>query len=84
MELKDNQRGSSIHVARFKALLALSSTLFRKNFRLLCAPRNVIFQNTFEKRLHARDCRLIFVIEIQVAHAVPVTRGYLKQLHALA
>ena len=30
MGLKDNQRGGSIHVARFKALLALSSTLFRK------------------------------------------------------
>ena len=55
-----------------------------KFLRLLCAPRNVIFQNTFEKRLRARDCGLLFVIEIQVAHAVPVTRGYLKQLHALA
>jgi hypothetical protein len=52
--------------------------------RLLCAPRNVIFQNTFEECLRAPDCGLLFVIEIQDGHAVPVTRGYLKQLHALA
>ena len=43
-----------------RAFPALPSTLFGIFFRLLCAPRNVIFQNTFEKRLHARDCGLIF------------------------
>ena len=71
-------------MAQFKALLALSSTFLERNLRLHCALRNVIFQNSFEKRSRARDSGSIFIMEIQEAPAVPVTRGYLKQLHALA
>ena len=58
---------------------------FQKNFCAFFAHREMSFFKTLLKNV----CTLVivvcfFVIEIQVAHAVPVTRGYLKQLHALA